>query len=147
MNNNGFTRRNWLKFAGALGLATLVIVGVSPMLRAETKNANGLIDIGTRRELFIDTHLIDRFEGQAEQRLHRPIPREIVLVHDAPWEGTGSGYHSIFQDGERYRMYYKAWHLEASQGKLDTGRQELREVFEEFGYDTPDQAHYLEAAE
>jgi hypothetical protein len=24
---------------------------------------------------------------------------------------------------------------------------ELREVFEEFGYDTPEQAHYLEAAE
>jgi hypothetical protein len=125
MNNNDFTRRNWLKFAGALGLATLVIVGVSPMLRAETKNASGPIDIGTRRELFIDTYLIDRLEGQAKQRLHRPIPREIVMVHDAPWEGTGSGYHSVFQDGKRYRMYYKAWHLQAIEGKLDSGRHPL----------------------
>jgi hypothetical protein len=30
-------------------------------------------------------------------------------VHDAPWEGAGSGYHTVFQDGDRYRMYYKAW--------------------------------------
>jgi hypothetical protein len=73
-------------------LSILVLLSTSP------------IDIGTRRELFIDTHLIDRLEGQAEQRLHRPIPREIVLVHDAPWEGTGSGYHSIFQEGVGYRM-------------------------------------------
>ncbi len=95
------------------------------MLRAETNNANGPLDLGTRRELFIDMHLIERLEGQAEQRLHRPILREIALVHDEPWEGTGSGYHSLFQDGERYRMYYKAWHLEASQGKLDSGRHPL----------------------
>jgi len=39
-------------------------------------------------------------------------------VHDAPWEGSGSGYHSVFQDGDRYRMYYKAWHLDVSSGKM-----------------------------
>src|SRR5207249_2347381 len=29
-----------------------------------------------------------------------------------------SGYHSVFKDGDRYRMYYKAWQLDVSTGKL-----------------------------
>ena len=32
---------------------------------------------------------------------------------------------SIFRDGNVYRMYYKAWHLEASRGKLSTSRHPL----------------------
>lgn len=84
-----------------------------------------VIDIGSRRELFVDGYLVDRFIGKAQQRLHHPVPREIALVHDEPWEGTGSGYHSVFQDGDVYRMYYKAWHLEVSDGKLNTGRHPL----------------------
>lgn len=30
-------------------------------------------------------------------------------MHDASWEGSGSGYHTVFQDDDLYRMYYKAW--------------------------------------
>ncbi|MCF3650456.1 hypothetical protein [Synoicihabitans lomoniglobus] len=68
-------------------------------------------EIGGRRELFVDDHLIAAIEGAATLRLHHPQPREIVLVHDAPWEGSGTGYHSVFQDGDRYRMYYKSWQI------------------------------------
>ena len=81
--------------------------------------------IGSRRELFIDKHLIETMTGHTQQRLHNPIPRELVLMHDEAWEGTGSGYHSIFKDGDRYRMYYKAWHIDTSDGKLDTSRHPL----------------------
>src|SRR5688500_18605542 len=70
------------------------------------------IDIGSRRELFVDDFLIEHLGGGAELRLHHPEPREIVLVLDAPWEGSGSsGYHSVFRDGGIYRMYYKGWHI------------------------------------
>lgn len=72
------------------------------------------IDIGSRLELFIDEHLIQNLSGSAELRLHHPKPQEIVIAHDAPWEGSGSGYHSIFKDGDKYKMYYKAWQHEAS---------------------------------
>ncbi len=84
-----------------------------------------VIDIGSRRELFIDNEWIEHLSGKAQQRMHRPTPREVALVHDEPWEGTGCGYHSVFKDGDLYRMYYKAWHLEVTQGKLDTGRHPL----------------------
>lgn len=83
------------------------------------------VDIGSRRELFVDDFLIQELRGGAELRLHHPQPREIALVHDAPWEGTGCGYHSIFKDGDRYRMYYKAWQIDVSKGKLDTSRHPL----------------------
>ena len=78
------------------------------------------IDIGSRRELFVDNHLIEELEGDIALRLNHPVPREIVIIHDAPWEGTGSGYHSIFKDGDLYRMYYKAIHIDFSDGELNT---------------------------
>jgi len=82
------------------------------------QNPTSVVDIGQRRELFVDRYLVDRLAGSAALRLHHPQPREIVLVHDAEWEGTGSGYHSVFQDGGLYRMYYKAYHLDISSGKM-----------------------------
>lgn len=75
------------------------------------------IDIGSRLELLVDDQLIDSMRG-VQFRMHRPTPKEIVVKHDAPWEGSGSGYHTIFQDGPLYRMYYKAWNLQAEEGKL-----------------------------
>jgi hypothetical protein len=64
-------------------------------------------DIGSHRELFVDGALVESLDGGAELRLHHPLPQGVALIHDAPWEGNGSGYHSIFQDGAIYRMYYK----------------------------------------
>lgn len=84
------------------------------------KDSKGPVEIGSRRELFIDEWLIERLSGGAASRLHHPQPREVVMVHDAPWEGSGSGYHSIFRDGALYRMYYKAWHLGMVGGKVRT---------------------------
>jgi hypothetical protein len=77
--------------------------------------AAGPIDVGSRRELFVDQFLIDRRDG-VELRLQRPTPREIVLIHDAPWEGSGCGYHIVFRDGARFRMYYIATNLTNEDG-------------------------------
>lgn len=73
------------------------------------------IDIGSRRELFVDDYLIDRRE-RVELRLQKPTPREIVLVHDDPWEGSGCGYYTVFRDGRIFRMYYKGWGLTNEDG-------------------------------
>lgn len=78
------------------------------------------IDLGKRRELFVDDHLIESISGDARLQLHHPQPREIAIVHDEPWEGTASGYHSIFKDGDRYRMYYKSMHIDFPDGELRT---------------------------
>jgi hypothetical protein len=87
---------------------------------SETNQQSITLKIGSRLELFADNYLIDRLEGNAVLRLHQPEPKEIVIVHDEPWEGSGSGYHSIFKDGEKYRMYYKSWQLSVTPGNVKT---------------------------
>lgn len=78
------------------------------------------VDIASRRELLVDDHLIESMEG-ATLQLHHPATQGIAITHDAPWEGSGCGYHSIFKDGDKYRMYYKAWHLDVKDKQLKTG--------------------------
>ncbi len=74
-----------------------------------------VIPLDSRRELFVDDFLIDRRDG-IESRLQSPVPREVVLTHDAPWEGSGCGYHTIFRDGDVIRMYYIAADLTNADG-------------------------------
>ena len=115
-------RRNWLKSAIALTLAAAGTISFpSPIMAAEDSEPN-VIDIGSRRELFVDDFVIDKLTGEAELRMHHPRPREIAIVHDAPWEGSGSGYHTVFQDGDLYRMYHRGSHLDVTPGKLNSGR-------------------------
>ncbi|MCC6694132.1 MAG: hypothetical protein IT365_00750 [Candidatus Hydrogenedentes bacterium] len=66
------------------------------------------IPVGTVLQPLIDNYLIQGFKGKAQFELHSPVPREIVLVTNEPWEGSMSGYFTVFQDSALYRMYYKA---------------------------------------
>jgi len=79
------------------------------------------IEMGSRRELFVDGLLIDKLSGGAQQRLHHPVPRDVAIVHDAPWEGSGSGYHTVMKDGDLIRLYHRGSHLIVTQGKLNGG--------------------------
>ncbi len=63
-------------------------------------------NIGSRLELFVDDWLIEKMDG-TELWLHHPVPREVVIVFDKPWEGNGSAYVTVFEDEELFRMYYR----------------------------------------
>jgi hypothetical protein len=89
---------------------------------ALTANSAAPIDIGSQRELFVDNHLIEQLKG-ARRQLQHPTAREIAIEHDAPWEGAGSAYHSVIQDGDIYRLYYRGSALGVENGKLKFGRQ------------------------
>jgi len=71
------------------------------------------IDIGSRLELFVDDYLIDRLDG-AELRMHQPSPQGVALRLDEPWEGNSCNYFTVFQDGDIYRMYYRALDIDFS---------------------------------
>jgi hypothetical protein len=43
------------------------------------------IDLGSRRELFIDHHLVERLEGTHLQ-LQQPRSAGIAVHYDQPWE-------------------------------------------------------------
>jgi len=70
------------------------------------------VDLGKQRELFVDDYLIGQLGGGAQQVLQKPVPREVVLVTDKPWEGNTCAYYTIFQDGDVYRMYYRGSHYD-----------------------------------
>ena len=85
----------------------LLLAAASADAAADSGSA---IVIGGRRELLVDDFLTEKLSGEARLQLHPPVPREIVLKTDAPWEGNACGYPSVFQDGPLYRMYYHAGH-------------------------------------
>lgn len=74
--------------------------------------AEELLKVGNSRELFVDDYLIGELKGSVERKLQLPEPREVVLETDKPWEGNTSGYFTLFQDGDLYRMIYRGWHHE-----------------------------------
>lgn len=94
----------------------LLLLASSRFLAAEEAAPGKVIDLASRRELFVDDYLLDQLGG-AEFRMHRPEPREVVLTCDAPWEGNTSAYYTLFQDGDKYRMYYRGAHFEEATKK------------------------------
>ena len=64
---------------------TLVIVA---LFVATSLVAAEPLDIGSRLELFVDDYLIGELQGDAKLHLHKPEPKEIVLITDRPWEGA-----------------------------------------------------------
>jgi hypothetical protein len=78
--------------------------------------AGSPIDLGTRRELFVDDFLIDRMDD-ARLLLHKPVTREVALVCDRPWEGNTSAYYTIFRDGDLFRAYYRGSHFDTERKK------------------------------
>lgn len=73
-------------------------------------SADEPIEIGARRELFVDRHLIASMSDGVALKVQRPEPKEVVLTTGEPWEGNTSAYYSLFQDGDLYRMYYRGSH-------------------------------------
>ncbi len=64
------------------------------------------VDIGSRRELFVDRHLIERLDHVLLE-LEEPRDEGPVLKFDRPWEGLFCGYATIIRDGEKLRAYYR----------------------------------------
>jgi hypothetical protein len=73
-----------------------------------------VIHIGDRRELFIDTCLIERME-QVSLRLHEPASGGPVVGIDRAWEGPANGPSAVFHHDGRYLLYYRGMTLAPDQ--------------------------------
>ena len=94
--------------------------------RVNTQNKSDLpMYIGTQRELFVEDTLIDS-DSTAQLVLQKPQAQEIAINHGGqswsdeagrwvydeslggePWEFRNCLYHTVFKDGDIYRMYYR----------------------------------------
>ena len=64
------------------------------------------VDIGSRRELFVDHVLIDRLDN-VQLKLHEPVSGGVAIQIDKPWEGVTFGG-SVLHHRGRYMLYYSA---------------------------------------
>jgi hypothetical protein len=105
--SRALSRRQWLRVSSRVG-AGAMLAAHAP-LRVFSADAPAAIDIGTRRELFVDDLLIASLGG-AQLKMQKPEPRDVAITCDAPWEGNTSAYFSIFEDAGKFRMYYRGAH-------------------------------------
>jgi hypothetical protein len=92
----------WLAGLLAGAMCLIAIGGISEPASAQVP----LIEVGSRRELFIDHYLIDKLDNTS-LHLHEPHDEGIVMKFDQPWEGLHSGYCTMIRDGSRFRVYYR----------------------------------------
>ena len=89
-------RRRWFLAAAALAV----------QLGGCARAPGPVLDLGSRRELFVDRYLVATLSG-TRLKLHEPRPAGVALRFDRPWEGPLSGYCSVIRDGNIYRLYYR----------------------------------------
>ena len=82
------TRVRQIRSRKALGMQ----LAVASLCAAASLAAAEPLDIGSRLELFVDDYLIGELQGDARLRLHRPEPKQVVLVTGRPWEGNTCAY-------------------------------------------------------
>ena len=83
--------------AVALAPALLALMSIAAVSEEPT-GANAL-DIGSRRELFVDRYLIDRLDN-ATLKLHQP---QLALTMTEPADNLEYG--TVIEDGELFRLY------------------------------------------
>ena len=105
MIKTSMSRRRWLKTAGALGLAAAA-ADLCPSGNAGQQPGRGIIDLGSRRELFVDGLLVDKLDG-VRMVLHEPLPAGVAVKYDGPADERFSFYTTVLKDGDTYRMYYR----------------------------------------
>ncbi len=88
--------------------------GRDPFAGANLKGKiSEVVDIASRRELFMDHFLIDQMEG-ARLEMNRPDDEGVVLKFDKAWEGPFCGYCTIIKTETGYSVYYR--------GKVGAGK-------------------------
>lgn len=76
------------------------------------------INIGSRRELFVDHLLIDELNN-VRLVLNRPRDEGVTLQFDQPWEGLFCGYVTVIKNGDLFQLYYRGRPQRGADG--DTG--------------------------
>jgi hypothetical protein len=95
--------RDALRFSEIIALTVLAGLLTTALLATEPSD---VIDVGSRRQLFVGRDLIDGMDG-VQQVLHQPERREIAIKPDHEWEKHGVSYMATFKDGDRFKAWYR----------------------------------------
>ena len=98
--------RRTVSSPAAIGFCVAHAVVIAALATAEQHGPP--IELGSRRELFVDHVLIDRLDG-ATLKLHEPVSGGTAIRIDRPWEGPGNFGMSVIELDGRLLMYYRGW--------------------------------------
>lgn len=105
----------WLMKFTVLLMGLVLRVGL--FFLASMSLATEPIRLDSRRELFVDRHLIAELTN-ARLALHHPQAQEEAIRFDEPWEGNTSGYPTVMWDGEMFKMIYRGHRMIWDGGQL-----------------------------
>jgi len=89
------------------GLLSWRLSGVSG--QAEVAGKAEMIDIGSGRELFVDTHLIETMDN-VRLELNRPRNEGVVIRFDEAWEFPFAGCPAVIRDKEKHILIHRGMH-------------------------------------
>ena len=78
------------------------------------------IDLGSRRELFVDPYLIDSL-SDARLHLHEPVRKETVFRVVEPLENACTGCYNLVQADGKVLVYYRGYHPTGKHEELPEG--------------------------
>jgi hypothetical protein len=87
-------------------LIVIVVLGLLTNSRFGAAQPVHVINLGSKRELFVDKFLIDKMDGLS-LTLHTPRDEGPVFFFDKTWEGPFCGYATIIKTGDVFRAYYR----------------------------------------
>ncbi|MFZ9682474.1 MAG: hypothetical protein ACO3DQ_04625 [Cephaloticoccus sp.] len=93
------------------GAALLMSAFASPFVAAKT-SPEEVVELGDRREIFVDKKLIAQMDGVA-LRLHAPVSSGVAFGIDRPWEGPANFGHVVIRFQGRYLLYYRVMNLDS----------------------------------
>ena len=87
-------------------ICLMLLAAITPLAESAVAAPTEILDLGSRRELFVDHYLIDRLDG-LRLEIGRPQPAGVAVAYDQPWEGPVSFYSTVLKDRDKFRMYYR----------------------------------------
>lgn len=77
------------------------------------------VNIGSRRELFVDDYLIDSLSGAATRHLFEMEPAttdrdDVAMIWNDDWEGSWTRYSTYIDDNGRIKAWYHACHTDGN---------------------------------
>jgi len=93
------TRRDWLQIATATGAAAAVSTRPCRFALAVESTTPHVLEVGSRRELFVDRYLIDQLDGM-RLKLHEPRLAPPMLQ-----PANNLEYATVIRDGDLFRLY------------------------------------------
>ena len=85
-------------------LACIVVAAL--VQQAFPRSSPQVLDIGSERQLLVDRYLIAESAG-LKLKLHSPLPREVVLPMEKPWEKEASCCSVVLEDEGKFRLWYR----------------------------------------